>query len=170
MSEKMESKNKLKPVDIMQNNGFEIDVDGVKIKYFLEPHLSVERYKMMQKFELEMSYTVNFKNLYQKLSDVYDTLNKGQFADSSVKIRDIIEGCHRIDDENNFPAIVRYASLMLNSDTEDRNKYDENEMNKKIEIWNNAGVPIKSFFAVALYSVGGLIQSYKENTLNTSKS
>ena len=166
----MESENKLKPVDIMKNNGFEIEVDGVKVKYFLEPHLSVERYKMMQKFELEMSYSVSFKHLYQKLSDVYDTLNKGQFADSSVKIRDIIEGTHRIDDENNFPAIVKYASLMINSENEDRKSFDENEMNKKIEIWNNAGIPINTFFAVALHSVNGLMQSFKESTQNTLKS
>lgn len=168
--EKMISENALKPIDIMKNGGFEIEVDGVNIKYFLEPHVSVERWKMMQKFELEMSYAVSFKKLYKKLSDVYDTLNKGKFADSSVKIRDIIEGCHRLDDENNYPAIVKYASLMLNSENEDRNKYDENQMKKKIEIWNEAGVPIQCFFAVALYSVDGLIQSFKENTQNTSQS
>lgn len=168
-NEKMISENRLKPVDIMKNGGFEIEVDGEKIKYFLEPHISTERFKMMQKFELEMTFATSFKNLYKKLGEVYDTLNKGKFADSSVKIRDIIEGTHRIDDENNFPTIIKYASLMLNTNDEDRKVYDENQMKEKIENWTKAGVPIQSFLAVALYSVNGLIQSYKENTQNTSK-
>jgi hypothetical protein len=167
---KMISENRLDPIDIIKNGGFKIEVDGEEIEYFLEPHLSVERYKMMQKFELEMTYATTFKKLYDQLNQVYDTLNKCQFADSSVKIRDLIEGCHRLDDENNFPAIIKYASLMLNTDKENRKVFDERQMKEKIEIWNNAGVPIQCFFAVALHSVNGLMESFKENTRNISKS
>ena len=163
------SKQALEPIDIINNGGFEITVDDAKMTFFLEPHVSLQRYKMMQKLELEMSYSLSFKNLYEKLNDIYGTLNSGQFADSSVKVRDLIEGSHRIDDENNFPAIIKYASLVLNTDTEDRTVYDEQVMKNKINIWNQAGIPIQCFFAIALHSVSGLMESYKENIRNISQ-
>jgi len=165
----MKSKNALKAIDILQNGGFEIEVDGKKTKFFLEPHVSLERFRALQKLQLEMAYATDFKTMYENLKEIYGLLNQTKFADSAVMIRDMIEGFHRIDDKNNYPAILRYAALILNTDEEDRNAYDEEAMTRKIKLWGEAGVPIQPFFTIVLHSVRGLMENYKEIGQNISK-
>ena len=164
----MKSKNALKPINILKNGGFEFELDGKIHKFFFEPHISVERYRAMQKIELEMSYALSFKSLHGGLKELYASMNKMEFVESAVKLRDLIEGTHRIDDEANYPSIMRYSALILNTEDEKRTIYDEQLINSKIDLWVRGGVPIQSFFQIALHSVNGLMENYKENTLNSS--
>ena len=87
---------KIKYIDILAEGKFE--ANG-KV-YFLEPHISVDRYRHMTKLELEISFSTNFKKHYAGLQRTYDLLNKNKLADASVAVRDTLESLKRLDDLN----------------------------------------------------------------------
>lgn len=166
MEDANHSSNRQKFLDILTLQKF--TANGKE--YFLEPHMSIERHKVAQKFELEISYSVTFKRMYKGLNELYDLLNNLKLVEASVKLRDTMEGMSRIDDQNNHHAILKYCTLILNTHEEDRDKWDEKIMAEKIEDWQREGIPVTSFFAVVLRSVSGLLEIYRENSLATSQS
>jgi len=152
------SHSPLEKIDILNEGEF---VANGK-KYFLEPEISIERYKMMNKLELEIGYSTTFKKHYKGLNDLYALLNNMKLVDASIKLRDVMESMNRMDDQNNHHPILKYCTLILNTKDEDRRAVDEKVMAEKIEDWEKSGIPISCFFVVVLHSVNGLLESYKE--------
>lgn len=161
----MESDNALKVIDILGNGGFEANGK----KYFLEPHVSPERFRMMNEYQIELSYSTTFKKMYADLTELRNLLNKAEFVESAVKLRDIQEGMIRLTDRNNHHPILKYCALILNTHEEDRKIFDEKLIEEKISDWQEAGVPISSFFPVVLHTVSGLRESLKDVTQSTSE-
>lgn len=155
---KYKSENALKTIDIITDGGFECNG---KV-YFLEPQISPERFRKMTVFELELSFATSFKKLYRDLNELRQELNKTNFVDSAVKLRDIQEGLHRLDDKRNHHPILKYCACILNTKDEDRRGFDEKMIDEKIKDWQEGGISIQSFFAVVLHSVNGLPGSYNE--------
>lgn len=147
----------LKKVDILSDGKF--TANGKT--YFLEPEISIERYKMQNKLELEIGYSTTFKKHYKGLNDLYALLNNMKLVDASIKLRDVMESMNRMDDQNNHHPILKYCTLILNTENEDRRIVDEKVMADKIEDWEKEGIPISCFFVVVLHSVNGLLESYR---------
>lgn len=158
--------NKLKPVDIITLGEFQA---GGKT-YFLEPQISIERFKLAQKLELEISFSISFKKHYKQLESLYDKLNNMKLVEASIQLRDVMESMKRLDDMNDIHPIMKYCALILNTEDEDRRWVDEKAMEKKIKDWQDAGIPISSFFAVVLHSVSGYLEIYKKIIQSTSES
>ena len=163
--EKKGSDNALKEFDIIKDGEFE--ANG-KI-YFLEPQISIERFRKMNEFEIELSFATTFKKHYAGLNELRAIMNEARFVDGAVKLNDIMLGMHKILDNSNHHPILKYCALILNTDQEDRRAYDEKVMNDKIKDWQEEGVPIMSFFSVALHTVSGLHPSLKDVFHNTSE-
>lgn len=159
------SQNALKKIDIIANGEF---VANGKT-YFLEPQISIERFKKMNEFEIELSFATTFKKHYASLRELKDIMNQARFVDGAVKLNNIMVGMHRVLDNTNHHPILKYCALILNTDDEDRKAYDEKVMNDKIKDWQEEGVPIESFFSVALHTVNGLHPSLKDVFHNTSE-
>lgn len=159
------SNSPLEKVDIIENGEF---VANGK-KYFLEPQISLERFKAMSQYEIEISFATSFKKLWKDLNDLRAMLNKAEFVDSAVKLRDIMEGLHRVNDARNHHPILWYCTLILNTEDEDRRAVDEKVMNDKIKDWEEAGIPISSFFELVLHTVNGLPGSLRDVILSTSE-
>lgn len=160
----MEIRKPLEFLNILELQKFEANGKT----YFLEPHISLDRYKASLKLELEISYQTTFKKHYQSLEALYENLNKMQLVDASVKLRDTLESLRRLDDVKDHHPVLKYCALVLNTENEDRNAVDEKVIEEKIADWKAAGIPMNSFFAVVLRSVNGLLPIYRENTRDTS--
>lgn len=160
------SDNALKDIDIINDQEF---VANDKT-YFLEPQLSIERFRESQRLEIEISFSTTFKKHYKTLSDLKEVLNQAKFVDAAVKLRDIMEGLIRIGNKNQHHPMMRYCALILNTHEEDRKAFDEKLVDEKIADWEKEGIPVSSFFAVVLHSVSGLLGIYKEIILSTSES
>ena len=158
-------KRALKQVDIIQDESFMANGK----EYFLEPQISIERFRKMNEFEIELSFATTFKKHYAGLQELKDVLNEARFVDGAVKLNDIMLGMHRILDKNNHHPILKYCALILNTKDEDRRAYDEKIMTEKIEDWQEEGIPVSSFFQVALHTVSGLHPSLKDVFHNTSE-
>lgn len=148
----------LEPMDILKKGEFTAN----NRLYFLEPQISLERFKAAQKLELEITFSMTFKKHYKHLEGLYDSLNNMKLVDASVQLRDLMESMKRLDDMNDIHPIMKYCALILNTKDEDRRWIDEKEMNVKIKDWEMEGIPISSFFAVVLHSVAGYLEIYKE--------
>lgn len=159
------SERALQPIDIMANGSFEANGK----KYFLEPQISIERFRKMNEFEIELSFATTFKKHYAGLNELKTILNEARFVDGAVKLNDIMLGMHKILDKNNHHPILKYCALILNTDEEDRRAFDEKIMADKIEDWQEAGIPISVFFQVALHTVNGLHPSLKDVFHSTSE-
>lgn len=158
------SENALQMIDIIAEKEF--TANGKK--YFLEPQVSVERFRKMSEFEIELSYSTTFKRMYAGLNELREILNQAKFVDAAVKLRDIQEGMQRVTDTSNHHPIMKYCALIINSHEEDRRAYDEKIMEEKIKDWEEEGIPIASFFAVVLHTVDGLPGSLRDVILSTS--
>lgn len=136
-------------------------------KYFIEPEISAERFAKMQELEIELGFGVNYKTMQEGLGEAYELLNRGKNADAAVHIHHIREGIVGLENRE-FP-ILQYCACMINTENEDRRKWDEHVMNEKIKDWNEEGIEYTSFFPLAINMVRGLKENYVKFTQDISK-
>ena len=154
----------LEYIDILNTQEFEANGKT----YFLEPHMSIERYEISNKLELEIAYATTFKKMHSDMKEVFGLLNENKLANAAVQLNDMIQGVQRIDDKSNHHPVMKYCTLIFNTKDEDRRSWDEKAMDEKINDWKEAGIPITSFFAVVLRSVPGLLPIWREIFQDTS--
>jgi len=159
------SDNALRDIDIISQGSFKANGK----EYFLEPHISPDRFRKMNEYQIELSYSTTFKKMYADLKELREILNQARFVDAALKVRDIMEGMHRITDANNHHPILKYCALILNTHEEDRRAFDEKIIDEKIADWQEAGITIQSFFPVVLHTVSGLQESLNDVTQSTSE-
>lgn len=155
-------KRKLKKLQITDK---EFVANGVT--YFIEPEISADRFSKMQELEIELTYGMNYKKLFDKHTELRDNLNKMNLVDSCVIVDNLQKGIADIE-ERRMP-ILEYCACFINSIDEDRRVYDEKVVSEKIENWLDEGFDYMSFFAVAVNMVSGLKENYLKFTQNTSR-
>ncbi|MCA9497090.1 MAG: hypothetical protein KC589_09165 [Nanoarchaeota archaeon] len=126
--------------------------------YFIEPELSIDRFKEMQKIEIEFSFGVSYRELFNGMKSCYETINKGQFGDTAIKMHNLMSSVSGIDDREH--PMLRYCAMFINREGEDRRLVDEKVMNEKIEDWRIEGISMNDFFKLAVNMVSGLKENY----------
>lgn len=135
-------------------------------EYFIEPHLSAERYREMQLLEIDLGFGMSFKRIHEQLGDLYGMLNDMNFADAAILVYNMRQGVGDI--ESRQMPILRYCAMFINTSDEDRRKVDEKVIADKIADWEEEGIEYKSFFHLAINMVNGLKESYKQHTQDIS--
>lgn len=161
-TEKANDGTKLKELDIGQKvfsaNGKE---------YFIEPHVSAERFREMQLIEIQLGFEIDYKKMSQRLAELYQLLNEQNFADAAVLCYNLQNGIADI--ENREMPILRYCAMFINTEKEDRRKVDEKVIDEKINDWNQEGISYHSFFLTAISMVNGLKENYEKHIQDTSR-
>lgn len=160
-------KNPNKPleyIDILESGEFQANGKT----YFVEPELSIQRFREKQKLDLEIAHNTSFKKHYDGLKEMWDMLNELKLADATVQLRDILDGLVRLDDKHDNHPIFKYCALILNTKDEDRRRVDEKLVDEKINDWEEEGIPVRSFFFVALGTISGLADTLRENFPSSS--
>lgn len=153
---------KLKVLDF---DGLNFEANGVK--YFIEPHISAERFAMMQELEIELAFGIDYKKMFTAWQEQEAYLNGMQFVDASVQARGMLNGIADLESRR-YP-ILQYCACFINSTDEDRRAYDEKIMNDKVENWLSEGIDYQSFFKLAVNMVRGLKENYNEYILSISQ-
>lgn len=176
------------PLDILCNNdnkmdklrtiepriGFKFEANGRN--YIIEDRLSIFRAVEASKMEFEL-FDLTAINVKNQLIFAYNDLNGNnkektvKFADASVKIHNLVT---KIDKNFNFKdlAVLRYCSLYINEEGEDRRTITPEGINQKIEDWQEAGFEITGFFLLVLSvlpSVRKDFNKYMEDISSESK-
>jgi hypothetical protein len=127
-------------------------------KFYIQDSLSFNRYRELQKLNLEFGFSVTFLDHYKHLVELYELLNQTKFADAAVKVHNMIYGTATLDDKE-APAL-RMCALFINETGEDVTVYDKGKMSEKIECWSKE-LDVLPFFQLAVNLVEGWMAAYQ---------
>jgi hypothetical protein len=155
--------SELKHIDFMQEV---IPANGKEYKLIKE--LTIERFKHLDKMEVEFFYGFDMKGLFDKLTEAFNDLDKSKIAAASVKIHNLIKGvADKVDSREHI--VLRIASLFLITDDEDINTWSEELASAKAKDWAAEGYSMTSFFSLVASSLPGFLQAYETSTADTSQ-
>ncbi|HYH14948.1 MAG TPA: hypothetical protein VD794_07005 [Flavisolibacter sp.] len=135
-------------------------------RYIIESELSIERFSQYQMLEMELGYGLTFKSLYEKLTKVYEQVNKMKFADAAVQLDNIIRGVANIGKQDH--AIFKMCALFCNTEGEDRSTINQDMIDAKIDDWKKEGIQASDFFRLASSTVRGLYEALQNTVQNIS--
>ena len=132
--------------------GYKFEANGKN--YIVEDKLSISRAIMASKLELEL-FELNAKTLKNGLIGAYNDLNGNnkektvKFADASIKIHNLVT---KFDKNLNFKdvPVLRYCALYVNEEKEDRRTITEEQIEEKINDWQEGGLEYSGFFLLVL--------------------
>lgn len=153
METKEENKNKLKKLTISDTS---FEANGKK--YFIEPEISPERFAKMEELQIELGFGVSYKKMFEAWSDQKEYLNNLNFVDAAVQADNMMNGIAGIEDRRH--TILQYCACFINTEDEDRRRFDEKIVAQKIADWEEEGFDYLSFFNLAVNMVSGLKRNY----------
>lgn len=136
-------------------------------EYFIENGFSISRYCEYQVLEKELGFGNTFKGMYDKLLSLYDLMNKVKFVEASVALNNMLTGITKIEERE--PSMLKLCALFINTKDEDRTTITDDLIAQKINDWKVEGIEIKDFFTLALNTMDGFIEAYKNLTQTTSE-
>lgn len=154
MQEEKAYKKELKKLDL---NAKTFEANGKK--YHIESGLSLERYIMYQKMQIEVGYEVGFYGLFEKVKKIYDLCNQMKFADIAVLSRNILDGITKVDDRK-IPGLT-LAALFINEENENRLIINNDMVDQKIADWEAEGYDMLPFLQLAISSIPNFSIAYK---------
>lgn len=137
-------------------------------KYFMSSTLSIDRFQEFERLQVHVGFGKDFENMYNRLKDAYEYLNKGKIADGAVVIHNLINGVAQTLEKREHP-VLEMCALFLNREGEDVAKYDADISAQKIADWKKDGYAIQDFFQLAFNYVRGYITAYEEIIQNISQ-
>lgn len=138
------------------------------VKYTIEDSISEKRWAIYLRLQAQLGFNLHFGEMFEELRSAYQYLNKNEIANAAVKIYNLMEGVKHVG-EAETPTIIAMCALFINTDDEDRRTITDEMIEKKRHDWNEEGIDMNSFFQLAIHSIPGLIDAYKELSLNTLK-
>lgn len=139
-------------------------------KYTVSDTLSLDRYNMYEKIEIEMGYGRAWSEIHAELLKAYESLNNGKFADGSVQLYNIINGVKNI--KNKQPHALKMCALFINYEGEDVRFIDNQKIEEKVYDWNVEGLNPEPFLIFGVNSISGLTEflgSLTQNTLSEAE-
>ncbi len=136
--------------------------------YKIAPELTINRFKVLEELEVEFYYGFTMSDMFTKLKDAFEMMDKSKVAQASVKIHNLMTGiADRVDKRE--PVMLRICSLFLITDDENINEWSEELAKQKIDDWAGEGYDINDFFSLAANLVPGFMKDYEEILKGTLK-
>ena len=126
--------------------------------YFIETHLSIDRFHEFQILEKEAGFSMSFKSIVDTLLEVYEDLNTMRAADASVKVHNLLAGITKVQEKEH--PLLKICALFMNTEDENRDIITDDMIRTKIDDW--AGYDVGGFFTIALNSVNGFFKIYSD--------
>jgi hypothetical protein len=150
----------------MDTNGTELRIIDFSKKHFdcdgrkftLSDSLSFNRYRELQKINLELGFSATFQDIFKHIREAWDFLNSAKPAEAAVVLHNIMYGVVSLDDK--YDPALRICALFINEEGEDVTTYDEGKMRDKIECWGKE-LDVLPFFQLALTLTPGFINAYQ---------
>lgn len=128
--------------------------------YNVTDRIATGRMAAYQKMTATYGFGMNTKGFWEMLNQLWQHLQKMEFARCSVLIYNAMEGLTRIQ-ENRVQAF-EICSLFINADNEDARHFDEAQAQKKIQDWQEAGINADFFLVLAGRCTIGYSHVYKK--------
>lgn len=115
-------------------------------KFYVRDTLSFNRYRELQKINLEFGYSATFQDVFKHIREAWDFLNQTKLGEAAVVLHNIMYGVVSLEEKDD-PAL-RLCALFIDEEGEDPAVYDEGKMREKIECWSKE-LDISPFFQLA---------------------
>lgn len=130
-------------------------------KYHSTQTMSIDRYIEFDRLQAHVGFGNDFKNLYDKMKESYEHMNKMKMADAAVIIHNLMNGIAQNLDKRDHPSL-QMCALFLNREGENAAVFDEDLMAEKINDWKKEGYAMQDFFRLAISFVDGFYDAYEE--------
>jgi len=128
--------------------------------YYVEDKLSIHRYRLFQRMEIELGFGMKFSELANKIQKAYDLANQSKLGDVAVLLHSVIEGSVFIAEKEITALYV--ATLFINRADEDRKGWTPTLAKEKLKDWEDEGIEVNFFLVTALSKVGNFAETLKE--------
>jgi hypothetical protein len=135
-------------------------------KFYVKESLSFNRYRELQKLNLEFGYSATFLDTFKHIREAWELLNQTKLGEAAVVLHNVMYGVVSLDEKAD-PAL-RLCALYIDEEGEDPTVYDEGIMNEKIECWGTE-LSVTPFFQLAANLVEHWIAAYKLLTPDISQ-
>lgn len=143
-----------------------VEANGKQYKFLKE--LPINRFKELDKMEVEFFYGFDMQALFNKLKSAFEDINKNKLGDAAVKVHNLMVGvADRVDKREHI--VLRICSLFLVTDDEDITKWDEDLAKEKAADWAAEGYSMSDFFSLAATSLPGFLNVYESVTADISE-
>jgi hypothetical protein len=124
--------------------------------YHIEVGMCSERLAEYQCLEIEVGFSVSFNQFFNHLGEMRTQLNQLHLVEGFVILDNLQRGIANLEAKRN--AVMRMCTMFINETDEDRSKYSEDMIARKIADWQEYDV--RDFFTLALNMVEGFMHNY----------
>lgn len=135
-------------------------------KFSIHKSVGFVRWQKLQEFSLEFGFSATFVDIFKRLREVEDALNKQRLFDAIIIINNLELGIKSLNEK--YDPAFRICALFMNEDGEDVSRYDEGLMREKIDCWS-AELEVLPFFQWAASCVPNWFPAYKLIIQNGAK-
>ena len=140
----------------ISSEGFET----AKAKYYLEQDISVARYRVFEKYQLELAYGMDFETIHHNHANIINLIDKGKTVQAHAELHNMFTKFgHKL--ENRFDRAIRLCSLFILREGENPAEHDEKIEAEKIRDWEAEGISMNDFFTLAFNLIPGLLEALK---------
>lgn len=148
--------NKLGKLRNIDHDSGQFEANG-KI-YYLENKLSVSRFCEFQILQRELWTGLSIQDFFKQIQDVEKLLNQLRFSDLAIWAHQIKTHMAKLKEKE--PVMLKICTLFINTEDEDRNKWDNDLVVKKKQDWIESGIDVQDFFHIALTLAPGFVEIY----------
>lgn len=130
-------------------------------KFVIQSSLSIERFIVFEKLQNYVGFGIAFEDIFNRISDAYELLNKMRPADCAVILKNIKEGVVRNQQQKTHP-LLELCALFINYEDEDITKFEPEKIKAKIDDWKE--YDMNGFFQLAFNCVRNLVPIYNETS------
>lgn len=138
-------------------------------KYEIESTISRKRWVMYLTESPKLAFGQTIEEIFNTFLEIYNITNEEgcRKGDIAVLARDAMKGIEGIGNRDHG-TIYRLCALFINREDEDRRDITEDDIRRKIEDWDAAGIEVKSFFQLALAFIPNFRSLYELSSELTS--
>ena len=161
--------NKIKPLPRDAEGRYKRQFKAAGKTYFIRSAaegFSIERFNQYEILSLALGYGATFQQFTQQLNAAIALANdaavgKATFVDLVLQLDAIKQGINTSSQQRNSMALTM-CTLFIVEKEEDLTQWSEEMAAEKIENWNKEGYDVNDFLVIALSSVAGFSEIFRE--------
>ena len=137
-------------------------------KFIITDSLPVDYFMEFERVQNSMGFNMGFKQIFDKLKDIYSLLNSNKLLDAGIKLYNLMGAVAEKVDSKIHPDL-EICALFIIEEGEERTVYNKETSKSKIDAWRKEGYDMQDFFTLAINLVVGFTESYVDFMENISK-
>ena len=136
-------------------------------EYYLEPEISVERYRWYEKYSIELAFGADFETVYRNIGTSINLFNDKKDVEAKASLYNLYTSLGN-NIQNRTESALKLCSLFILRKGEDPAIFDEKIARDNINDWLKEGYAMRDFFSLAFNLIPGLLNALSSDSLTDS--